>query len=140
MLLAEFGLLPDKNQGLTVTITSFGFKHGLPLDADLVFDVRFLINPHYVDSLRSFDGRNAEVEQYVMSDPDSGLFLEKLYDLMSWTLPRYVSEGKSYLTVAIGCTGGRHRSVLVAEKLAEDLRGRGYRVLVQHRDVGRAVE
>ncbi len=135
LLLSEFAPALDKNQGLIVTINSFGFKYGLPLDADLVFDVRFLVNPHYVDDLRPYDGRNQLVEEYVMRDPDSGLFLQKLYDLMDWSVPRYVAEGKAYLTVAIGCTGGRHRSVVVSEKLGEHLSGQGYRVLVQHRDV-----
>lgn len=138
MLAADFALLPDKNQGLTVTVTSFGFKYGLPLDADLVFDVRFLINPHYVDALRPFDGRDAKVEAYVMQDPDAPVFLDKLYDLMDWSVPQYVEEGKAYLTVAIGCTGGRHRSVMVAEKLGAHLSAHGYRVLVQHRDVGKS--
>ena len=135
LLLAEFAPAQDKNQGLVVTVNSFGFKYGLPLDADLVFDVRFLINPHYVDDLRPYDGRNQIIEEYVMRDPDSGLFLGKLYDLMDWSVPRYIAEGKAYLTVAIGCTGGRHRSVVVSEKLGDHLRNLGYRVLVQHRDV-----
>jgi UPF0042 nucleotide-binding protein len=137
-LLADFAMEPDKNQGLTVTVTSFGFKYGLPLDADLVFDVRFLNNPYYVDELRPFDGRDARVEAFVMADPDTGLFLHKLYDLIDWSIPQYVEEGKAYLTVAIGCTGGRHRSIVVSEKLGQYLRDRGYRVLVQHRDVGKA--
>ncbi len=138
LLLADFALEPDKNQGLTVTVTSFGFKYGLPLDADLVFDVRFLNNPHYVDELRPFDGRNGRVEAFVMRDPDAEPFLHKLYDLIDWSIPQYVEEGKVYLTIAIGCTGGRHRSVVVSEKLGGYLRDRGYRVLVQHRDVGKA--
>ena len=136
LLLTEFSSDAD-TQGLIVTINSFGFKYGLPLDADLVFDVRFLVNPHYVDDLRPYDGRNQLVEEYVMADPDSGLFLTKLYDLMDWSIPRYTSEGKAYLTVSIGCTGGRHRSVVVSEKLGDHLRGLGYRVLVQHRDVNK---
>jgi UPF0042 nucleotide-binding protein len=135
LLLSEFALAPDKNQGLTVTVNSFGFKYGLPLDADLVFDVRFLVNPHYVDDLRPYDGRSRIIEEFVMRDPDSGLFLGKLYDLLDWSVPRYIAEGKAYLTVAIGCTGGRHRSVVVSEKLGHHLRERGYRVLVGHRDV-----
>ena len=139
LLLSEFSLAHDKNQGLIVTVNSFGFKYGLPLDADLVFDVRFLVNPHYIDDLRPYDGRNQLVEEYVMRDPDSGLFLQKLYDLIDWSVPRYVSEGKAYLTIAIGCTGGRHRSVVVSEKLGEHLRGLGYRVLVQHRDVSKVL-
>jgi UPF0042 nucleotide-binding protein len=137
LLLTEFSEAQDKNQGLIVTVNSFGFKYGLPLDADLVFDVRFLVNPHYVDDLRPYDGRSQIIEEFVMRDPDSGLFLEKLYDLMDWSVPRYVAEGKAYLTVAIGCTGGRHRSVVVSEKLGEHLTRLGYRVLVQHRDVNK---
>ena len=136
-LVADFAAAPDKNQGLAITVTSFGFKFGLPLDADLVFDVRFLVNPHYVDALRPLDGRNPLVEEYVMRDPDSGLFLGKLYDLMAFSVPRYIAEGKAYLTVAIGCTGGRHRSVMVSENLGDFLRAQGYQTLVQHRDVSK---
>jgi UPF0042 nucleotide-binding protein len=136
-LLEHFADPDRREQPLTVTVSSFGFKHGIPLDADLVFDVRFLANPHYVDALRPFDGRDGAVEKYVMDDERTGCFLERLYDLVGWSLPQYVGEGKAYLTVAIGCTGGRHRSVVVAEKLTRFLRGRGYRVLTQHRDVER---
>lgn len=123
---------------LTVTVASFGFKHGSPTDADLVFDVRFLRNPHYVNELRPFDGRDDAIENFVMADERTGCFLDRLYDLVGWSLPHYVSEGKAYLTIGIGCTGGRHRSVVVAEKLAQFVRERGYRVLVQHRDLGHA--
>lgn len=137
-LLDTFALTrEDRQHPLTVTVASFGFKHGVPLDADLVFDVRFLRNPHYDDTLRPFDGRTEAVERYVMADERTEAFLERLYDLVGWSLPHYVSEGKAYLTVGIGCTGGRHRSVVVAEKLSRFLRERGYRVLTQHRDVGR---
>ena len=122
---------------LVVTVTSFGFKHGIPLDVDLMFDVRFLRNPHYEPTLRPYDGRNAEVEAYVLADERTLCFLDRLYDLIGWTLPHYVSEGKAYLTIGIGCTGGRHRSVVVTEKLTFFLRERGYRVLVQHRDAER---
>lgn len=135
MIMSEFAPTQNPRDGLTITIASFGFKHGLPLDADLVFDVRFLINPHYVESLRPYDGRNAEVRDYVMRDDDTGLFLTKLFDLMEFSVPQYIQEGKAYLTVAIGCTGGRHRSVVVAEKLGDFLKSKGYRVLIQHRDV-----
>ena len=117
-----------------INVTSFGFKHGLPLDADLVFDVRFLANPHYVRELRWQDGRDEAVRHYVKQDPLTQPFLEKLFDLVGFTLPQYVAEGKAYLTIAIGCTGGRHRSVMVAEELAAFLRGKGYEPLVQHRD------
>jgi UPF0042 nucleotide-binding protein len=136
-LVALFGEPFQRRHPLTVTVASFGFKHGSPLDADLVFDVRFLRNPYYVDALRPFDGRDARVEKYVMDDERTGCFLDRLYDLVGWSLPHYVSEGKAYLTMAIGCTGGRHRSVVVAEKLAAFVRERGYPVFVQHRDVGR---
>ncbi|MEO7715464.1 MAG: RNase adapter RapZ [Capsulimonas sp.] len=135
LLLSAFAPQDDKNKGLTVTISSFGFKYGLPLDADLVFDVRFLVNPHYVDELRPCDGRDPKVEEFVMADPDCEPFLAKIYDLLDFCVPQYIEEGKAYLTVSIGCTGGRHRSVVVAEKLAAHLRGRDYRVLTQHRDV-----
>lgn len=137
LIASEFG--PDSHGGigLTLIVQSFGFKHGLPLDADLVFDVRFLINPHYVDSLRHSDGRDAEVENYVLKDEAAIPFLDKLFDLMSFTVPRYVVEGKAYLCVAVGCTGGRHRSVVVAERLNKFLAESGYRTIIQHRDVGK---
>jgi UPF0042 nucleotide-binding protein len=137
-LLDEFGTEGAPRQHpLTVTVASFGFKHGTPLDVDLLFDVRFLNNPHYVDELRPHDGREAMIEEFVMADERTACFLDRLYDLVGWTLPHYVSEGKAYLTIGIGCTGGRHRSVVVAEKLSKFLRERGYRVFTQHRDVGR---
>jgi UPF0042 nucleotide-binding protein len=122
---------------LTVTVASFGFKHGTPLDADLLFDVRFLRNPHYEDALRPLDGRDPVVEAYVMADERTTCFLDRLYDLVGWSLPHYIAEGKAYLTIGIGCTGGQHRSVVVAEKLGRFLADRGYRVLVQHRDLER---
>jgi UPF0042 nucleotide-binding protein len=121
-------------EGLTINVTSFGFKHGLPLDADLVFDVRFLANPHYVRELRWQDGRDEAVRSFVMLDPLTQPFLAKLFDLVEFTLPQYAAEGKAYLTIAIGCTGGRHRSVMVAEELAGFLRGKGYEPLIHHRD------
>ncbi|GAB4470372.1 MAG: RNase adapter RapZ [Armatimonadaceae bacterium] len=120
---------------LTVTVASFGFKHGIPLDADLLFDVRFLQNPHYDDTLRPRDGRDPDVEAYVMADERTACFLDRLYDLIGWSLPHYITEGKAYLTIGIGCTGGRHRSVVVSEKLGRFLKERGYRVRVQHRDL-----
>jgi len=123
--------------GLTVRLTSFGFKFGLPIDADLVFDVRFLANPYYEDSLRPYDGRNKIIDDFVMNDPSAGPYVKKLTDLLMFSLPRYIEEGKSSLTVAIGCTGGRHRSVVVSERLGADLRASGYRVVNTHRDVGK---
>ena len=135
LLTADFSAETDRNGGMTVTLLSFGFKHGLPLDADLVFDVRFLRNPHYVPALKPRDGRDPDVQAFVLADPDSAPFLARLEDLLQWSIPKYIEEGKSYLTVAIGCTGGRHRSVVLTEKLAAFLEGLGYRTLVQHRDI-----
>jgi len=132
----------DKNYGrlsqqekMLVNIVSFGFKNGLPLDADLIFDVRFLPNPHYVDSLRHLDGNRAEVTEYVLKWPLATRFLAKLDDLIDFLLPHYVKEGKANLIIGIGCTGGQHRSVTIANKLGEFIRARGYRVVVDHRDV-----
>ncbi len=120
--------------GMLVNVLSFGFKYGLPTDSDLVFDVRFLKNPHYIPELREHTGIEKEVEDYVMTDPDAPLFLEKLKDFIDFTVPRYSCEGKSYLTIAIGCTGGRHRSVMYARKIAEHITSSGYRVVLEHRD------
>ena len=123
-------------QKLLVTLLSFGFKHGLPVDADLVFDVRFLPNPHFVDRLRPKTGRDAAVVKFLERHPLTGEFLARLRDLLLFLVPLYVHEGKSYLTVAIGCTGGRHRSVMVAEALKPALSEvPGVRVQVRHRDV-----
>ncbi|HUW01467.1 MAG TPA: RNase adapter RapZ [Acidimicrobiales bacterium] len=127
----------DTDERMTITVQSFGYKHGLPLDADLVFDLRFLPNPHWVDELRPLTGRDKPVRDYVFSQPITREFLVKLEDLLATLLPAYVGEGKSYLTVAVGCTGGRHRSVAVAEELAKLVRGRGYDPSVNHRDVDR---
>jgi UPF0042 nucleotide-binding protein len=120
---------------MTVTVQSFGFKYGLPLDADLVFDVRFLRNPHYIDELRPFDGRDKVIDDYVMADPSSAPFLEKLFALIDFSLPHYLEEGKAYLTIGIGCTGGQHRSVAVAERLANFIRSNNYHVITYHRDL-----
>jgi UPF0042 nucleotide-binding protein len=123
--------------GLRVNVSSFGFKHGLPLDADMVVDVRFLPNPHWVPDLRPQTGRDAPVRDYVLAQPQTGAFLGKLEELLEVALPGYVKEGKQYLTVAIGCTGGRHRSVVLAEELGAWLRTHDYNVHVSHRDVER---
>ncbi len=131
----EYCLKPDKDQ-LLVTIVSFGFKHGIPVDADLVFDVRFLPNPHYVEPLHDLDGGERPVIDYVMKWPTTTKFLTRLYDLVDYLLPQYRKEGRSNLLVAIGCTGGQHRSVVIANQLAGFIGSRGYRVLVDHRDVG----
>lgn len=130
-----FGDQAGPQAGLVITVVSFGFKHGLPLDADLVFDVRFLANPHYVRELRWQDGQQKDVVEYIRRDPLTEPFLAKLNDLVDFSVPHYIQEGKAYLTIAVGCTGGRHRSVMVAEEIAGFLRSRGYDPLVQHRDV-----
>ena len=122
---------------LQVDIVSFGFKHGLPLDVDLVFDCRFLPNPHWIDELRPLDGRDEPVRDYVMRQPESGAYLDELRRLFDLTLPAYEREGKAYLSIAIGCTGGRHRSVAMAEAVSVILEELGYHPHVRHRDVER---
>ncbi len=128
----------DTRPGLRVTITSFGFKYGLPIDADLVFDVRFLRNPHYVPELRRMDGRSEEVARYVHEDPLAAPFLDRICSLIDFALPEYEREGKAYLTIAIGCTGGKHRSVTLAVDLARRLEESGHFVAIRHRDAGRS--
>ena len=123
--------------GLTVSLVSFGFKHGMPYDADLVFDVRFLPNPHFVERLRALDGRDPAVEEFVMSFSESRELLSRLEGLLKFLLPLYEREGKAYLTVAIGCTGGRHRSVMLVEALSSFLTGLGLSPIVRHRDLDR---
>lgn len=118
-----------------VSVVTFGFKFGLPMDADLVFDVRFLPNPHYVDELRPMTGNDQGVRDYVFRNPVTGRFVNKTSELLLFLLPYYITEGKSTLIVAVGCTGGRHRSVAIGNKLAEVLRSKGYSVSVEHRDV-----
>jgi len=122
---------------METTVISFGFKHGLPLDVDLVFDCRFLPNPHWVPELRPLTGLDEPVRDFVMSIPETKALLERLDSLFDLLLPAYAREGKSYLSVAIGCTGGRHRSVVLAEQLAEMMRKHGYAPTVHHRDLAR---
>ena len=125
----------DETRGLQTSIVSFGYKHGLPLDVDLVFDCRFLPNPHWVDELRPLSGLDAPVQRYVLDQPATGEFLDKLGALLELLLPSYVREGKSYLSVGVGCTGGHHRSVVLAEAIADLLRERGFTPTVSHRDI-----
>jgi RNase adapter protein RapZ len=122
---------------LQVAVESFGFKHGLPLDADIVMDVRFLPNPHWEDALRPLTGHDPAVRDFVLERADTAAFLDRFDELLRTVLPAYQAEGRSYLTVAIGCTGGRHRSVAIAEELAARLRSRGTAVRTTHRDVSR---
>ena len=122
--------------GLGIFVTSFSYRRGLPRDADLVLDVRFLRNPHYVAALKAMTGKTRAVGEYIAADPDFAAFFDQLCGWLKPLLPRYEREGKSYLTIAIGCTGGRHRSVYVAERLAEWLRQESRHVSVAHRDLG----
>ncbi|HVD16390.1 MAG TPA: RNase adapter RapZ [Actinomycetota bacterium] len=126
-----------EERGMLVTVASFGFKYGLPLDADMVIDVRFLPNPHWVPELRPHTGLEPPVRDYVLGIDETKLFMDRLRDLLDVALPGYVREGKQYLTIAIGCTGGRHRSVVLAEELGAWLASHDFRVHVSHRDVER---
>ena len=122
---------------LVVHLLSFGFKHGVPLEADLMFDVRFLPNPYFVPRLRAHSGRHRSISRYLLSFPETEDFMQRLNDFVRYLIPFYVREGKSYLTIAIGCTGGRHRSVFAAEELARRLRLRKPSLKIRHRDEGR---
>ena len=125
----------DTRADMVVNLVSFGFKHGPPLDADLVFDVRCLPNPHFVDGLRELTGRDAAVVKFMRRHPATREFVERLTSFLTFALPHYIREGKTYLTVAIGCTGGQHRSVMIAEALKKSLAGvKGVRLRVKHRD------
>ncbi|MDZ7673415.1 MAG: RNase adapter RapZ [Halanaerobiales bacterium] len=125
----------DNLETLTINIISFGFKYGIPLDADMVFDVRFLANPYYVDSLKDLTGKDDKVKDYILKWPITKRFYTKFFDLIEFLIPEYEKEGKSHLSIAIGCTGGHHRSVTTAIKLKELLDSKGYKVMVDHRDI-----
>jgi RNase adapter protein RapZ len=135
-LIEVFGA-EEAGSAMKTSLISFGFKHGVPLDVDLMFDCRFLPNPYWIDALRSHSGLEPEVRKYVLERPETTEFLDKLDDLLFMLIPAYMREGKSYLTVAMGCTGGRHRSVVLAEELARRLDDRGLPATVFHRDVER---
>ena len=133
-------LITERFQGqgrrpLLVSVVSFGFRYGIPADADLVFDVRFLPNPHFVPRLRPFSGKDPRVARYIRSFPQTGEFLRRIESLLGYLIPHYIREGKSYLTVALGCTGGRHRSVALAEVIRRALKRKGYSAKVVHRDL-----
>ena len=130
---ARFGH-EDESKQLLVSCLSFGFKNGVPLDADMVFDVRFLPNPHYVPEFRKLTGLDPEVAAYVRKFPQTGEFISRVTDLLLYLLPHYIEEGKSYLTLAFGCTGGQHRSVMMVEEIAAKLNSAGYHVKTLHRD------
>ena len=130
--------VPDRSP-LLISAVSFGFRYGIPSDADLVFDVRFLPNPHFVPRLRPFSGKDARVARYIRSFPQTGEFLRRIESLLGYLIPHYIREGKSYLTVALGCTGGRHRSVALAEVIARALKRKGYATKVVHRDLDKSL-
>lgn len=136
-LLSLFSKGKEEGQ-MEVHVMSFGFKHGVPMEADLVFDVRFLPNPYYVQELRSLTGLDEGVRNYVFSSPQSHEFLKRLIDFVTYLLPRYAEEGKTALVIAIGCTGGHHRSVAIAHALAQAIASQGFPVNESHRDMGRS--
>lgn len=136
LLTTSFLDLPSAPQTV-LAVVSFGYRYGLPVDADLVFDARCLPNPHFVENLRPLTGLADEVRRYVLASPEGGAFVDQVRNFLTFALPLYVQEGKAYLTIAIGCTGGRHRSVVLAEELASQMRGTGYDASVRHRDVER---
>ena len=133
-LVELFKTTSDARQPLLISTLSFGFKNGVPESADLVFDVRFLPNPHFIPEFRPYTGRNPKVAKYIRSFPQTQEFITRTMDLLKFLLPHYVAEGKSYLTIAFGCTGGQHRSVFLAEEFKKLLAKQGYRVKVEHRD------
>jgi len=124
---------------ILIYITSFGFRHGLPPDCDLVFDVRFLPNPNYIPKFKQLTGRNPAVARYIRSFPQTGEFMQRITDLLIYLLPHYVREGKSYLTIGFGCTGGHHRSVMIADQIRKNLSADGYHAKVSHRDIAKTV-
>ncbi|MBI5554749.1 MAG: RNase adapter RapZ [Elusimicrobia bacterium] len=136
-LAESFLLLSDKARTLRVNLISFGYKYGMPLDADLVLDVRFLPNPHYLDELKPYTGNDSKIKDFVLNSPLAQKFLKKFFNLLKYLVPHYIKEGKAYLTIAIGCTGGKHRSVVVINELEKYLTGRNYDVKVKHRDVNK---
>ncbi len=125
-----------KFNNLFITIDSFGFKYGVPMESDLVFDVRFLPNPYYLDDLKQKTGNDEEVQDYVMGFKEAGEFLDRLEDMLQFLIPHYILEGKNQLVVSIGCTGGKHRSVTLANKIYSRLRGKGsYGLRLEHKDI-----
>jgi UPF0042 nucleotide-binding protein len=126
-----------ETDSMTIALVSFGYKYGLPIDADIALDCRFLPNPFFVEELRHLTGTDAAVAEYVLRRDETEGFLHRVLELLEFALPRYRREGKSYLTIALGCTGGRHRSIVLVEELRKRLEERGHRVLVRHRDADR---
>lgn len=133
--LQKIFLTGEKFESLVITVMSFGFKYGIPIDADLVFDVRFLPNPYYIEELKKHSGNENVIKDYVLQWKESGEFIDKANDMIEFLIPNYIKEGKSRLVIAIGCTGGRHRSVVIANSLYESLKKNGHTVLINHRDI-----
>jgi len=134
----KFGTGGDQAK-ILVYVVSFGYRHGLPPDCDLVFDVRFLPNPNYIPKFKKLTGRNPSVAKYIRSFPQTTEFIERISELLVYLLPHYVREGKSYLTIGIGCTGGHHRSVMIADQIRKNIAGSGYQARVSHRDIAKPV-
>jgi len=124
---------------ILIYVVSFGYRHGLPPDCDLVFDARFLPNPNYIPKFKKLTGRNPAVAKYIRSFPQTAEFIQRITDLLVYLLPHYVREGKSYLTIGIGCTGGHHRSVMIADQIRKNIAGSGYQARVSHRDIAKPV-
>jgi UPF0042 nucleotide-binding protein len=133
-LLTERFMGGNRERNILISCVSFGFREGVPDDADLVFDVRFLPNPHFIPEFRPLTGRNSKVAKYIRSFPQTREFLNRISELLIYLIPHYIREGKSYLTIAFGCTGGKHRSVMIAEDMSKRLSKAGYNVKVVHRD------
>ena len=127
----------EKEEQLIINLVSFGFKQGIPLDADLIFDVRFIPNPYYIEDLRPYSGKDQKVRDFVMKWPESRQFLKMLFDMIQYLIPYYIREGKVQLVIGIGCTGGRHRSVVFANEIAAMLKASHHRVIVDHRDINK---
>jgi UPF0042 nucleotide-binding protein len=122
-------------KGLVINVISFGFKYGVPLESDLVFDVRFMPNPFYIETMRKHSGKNAVVRDYVLKSPETEMFLVKLEDMLDFLIPNYIKEGKTQLVISIGCTGGRHRSVVIADEIYKKFKEKQYTIFVDHRDI-----
>lgn len=136
-LLQRYYLDPLKGNKITINLISFGYRYGLPSDADMALDVRFLPNPYFYEDLKKYNGNDSRVREYVLKWDDTLHFLDKIYSLLSFLIPRYEKEGKTYLTIAVGCTGGRHRSVVILNRISEYLSEKGYSININHRDMER---
>ncbi len=126
----------ESEKQLSITVLSFGFKYGIPVDSDLVFDVRFIPNPFYIPELKQYSGNDKSVKDYVLKQEETITFVEKLQDMLEYLVPNYIKEGKRQLIISIGCTGGRHRSVAIANEIYERLNKGNYKAKIEHRDVG----